>query len=236
MRQLLPGRDVQADQRGQHEQTAEQRVQEELHGRVRTAHATERPDEEVHRDEHDLEHHVEQEDVRGGEDAGHGGLQHEDQRQIAADGAPSRQFLLPRCADDDGHQDRDERDHHQRDAIQAQREVDAEARDPVDAELLEERQAATRRRRGRVREVVQVAAVEDPDDHRDDQLDQREEQSNELHRRLAARARTAQRGHRDRAEQGQRDHDQQPRRIGHANLTNSRAMTMASVPPSIERA
>ena len=47
----------------QHEDAAGQRVEEELDGRVLVARAAPDADEEVHRQEHDLPEHVEEEEV-----------------------------------------------------------------------------------------------------------------------------------------------------------------------------
>ena len=132
-RQHVARRHVQPDHGRQHQQPAEQRVQEELRRRVRPAHPAERPDQEVHRDQHDLEHDVEDEHVGGGEDADHRRLQDQQQREVAADGAAGGQLLLPRGAEHDRHQHRDQRDHRQRDAVDAEREADPEERDPVEA-------------------------------------------------------------------------------------------------------
>ena len=60
---------VQVDQRHQHQHRAEEGVQEELHRRVDAAGATPDADDQVHRDQRGLEEHVEQDGVRGGEDA-----------------------------------------------------------------------------------------------------------------------------------------------------------------------
>ena len=62
---------VQPDHSGEHEQPAEQAVEQELHRGVRPLRAAVAADEEVHRDEHRLEEHVEEEDVRRREDADH---------------------------------------------------------------------------------------------------------------------------------------------------------------------
>jgi hypothetical protein len=123
--------DVQPDERRQHEQAAEQRVQQELDRGVVATRAAVAPDEEVHRDEHRLEEHVEQEHVGGGEDADHRGLEHEDQRDVGLDGATGAVGVVPAGEEHDGHEARRERDQHQRDAVDTHREVDAERRDPV---------------------------------------------------------------------------------------------------------
>ena len=142
------GGDVQPDDRGQHQQATDQRVEEELGRRVGAPDPAERPDQEVHRDEHDLEHDVEHEHVGGGEDARHRRLHDQDQREVAADRAALRQLLLPGRAEHDRNQERDQRDHHQRDAVHAEGEADSERRDPVHRERLGERRTGVRDRAG----------------------------------------------------------------------------------------
>ncbi len=73
---------VQRDHRDQHEQAAEQAVEQELHRRVLPRPDAERPDHEVHRDQHGLEEHVEQEDVGGREDPDHHRVEHQHQREV----------------------------------------------------------------------------------------------------------------------------------------------------------
>ena len=65
-------------------------------------------DQEVHRDQHDLEQHVEQEHVGGREHADHQRLLHQEQRQEAAGGAARRQLLRPDGSDHDRHQQGDQ--------------------------------------------------------------------------------------------------------------------------------
>ena len=125
---------------GQHEQAADQRVQEELHRRVLAARAAEAADDEVHRDQHRLEEHVEQEDVGRREDADHEELEQQQQREVR----PARcaawlvellgvGLAVEACSRTPGsrrHQDDRHRDQHQRDAVDAEGEVHAEGRDP----------------------------------------------------------------------------------------------------------
>src|SRR3712207_7637747 len=58
--QLAVAHHVQPDDRGQHDQAADEAVEEELDRRVLPPRAAEAPDEEVHRDQHRLEEHVEE--------------------------------------------------------------------------------------------------------------------------------------------------------------------------------
>jgi hypothetical protein len=87
---LAGGHDVEPDDGGQHEQPADQAVEQELHRGVRAARAAEAADEEVHRDEHRLEEDVEQEDVGRGEDADHHRLEDEQQGEEGLDAALGR--------------------------------------------------------------------------------------------------------------------------------------------------
>ena len=82
--------DVQRDHRDQHQQAAEQAVEQELHRRVLPLADAEAPDHEVHRDQHGLEEDVEQEDVGGREDADHHRLEHQHQREVGLHAAPRR--------------------------------------------------------------------------------------------------------------------------------------------------
>ena len=67
---------------GEHQQAADERVQEELHRRVLPARAAEAADDEVHRHEHRFEEDVEQEDVGRGEDADHEELEEQQQAEV----------------------------------------------------------------------------------------------------------------------------------------------------------
>ena len=141
--------DVQGDDRDQHEQAAEQAVQQELDGRVLPLADAEAADHEVHRHQHGLEEDVEEEDVGGGEDADHHGLEHQHHREIGlhaahacrASGAASGgrgAFLdvIPGREHNDRHQDGGHQDQDERDAVYADRVVHAELRDPL-VDLLE---------------------------------------------------------------------------------------------------
>ncbi len=197
--ELVGARDVEADDRREHEQAAEQAVEQELHRGVRPARPAVAADEEVHRDEHRLEEDVEQEDVGRREDADHHRLEQQHHGEegldaragggvsspprsspgrpadVAADVAGAvdgRALVAPRsssateppagrrsrrgrcrrgrsaCAlrapragravgvvpageQHDRDQDGDERDEHQRDAVDTDGVLDAEGLDPV---------------------------------------------------------------------------------------------------------
>ena len=138
--QLAGAHHVQADDGGEHDQPADQAVEEELHRGVLPARPAEPPDQEVHRDEHRLEEDVEEEHVGGGEDADHERLEQQQPGEEVAHGAPLGRCcrdavgpgcaVLPRGADDQRHQQADEQQHHQRDAVDAEGELHAEVGDP----------------------------------------------------------------------------------------------------------
>jgi hypothetical protein len=119
-----------ADHRGQHEQAADQRVEEELDRRVLPARSTVRPDDEVHRDQHDLEEHVEQEHVGGREDADHRALEGQQQREVAGHRPPAVLDVVPGGQDHQRGEHRDQHQHDQGDAVRGEREPGVPARDP----------------------------------------------------------------------------------------------------------
>jgi hypothetical protein len=132
--------DIERDHRDQHEQAAEQAVQQELHRRVLSLAGTVTADHEVHRDEHGLEEHVKQEDVRRREDADHHRLEHQHQREVGLHAAPRRRLLgrardafgiVPGREDHHRHEDCGHQDEDERDPVHADRIVHAELRDPL---------------------------------------------------------------------------------------------------------
>jgi hypothetical protein len=129
--QLVAPDDPQADHGRQHEQPADQRVEEELDRRVLPSLAAVRADEEVHRHEHDLEEHVEKENVRGGEHRDHRALQRQQQREVGRHAARGGVHLVPRGEDHQRYQQGDQREHDQRDAVHLEREPRAPERDPL---------------------------------------------------------------------------------------------------------
>ena len=145
---------VQRDDRDQHQQPAEQAVQQELDRRVLPLADPEAADQEVHRDQHGLEEYVEQEHVGGGEDADHHRLEHQQQREVGLHPAPRpgpragrqgavggghrhavgrrwRVGVVPRRQHDHRHQHGGHPDQYQPDAVHADRVVHAELRDPL---------------------------------------------------------------------------------------------------------
>ena len=132
--QLAGAHHVQADDGGQHDQPADQAVEEELHRGVLPARPAEAADQEVHRDEHRLEEDVEQEDVGGGEDADHHRLEQQQPGEVAPSigrGVPSAgRSSCQEAPMTTRHEHADEQQHHQRDAVDAEGEGDPEVGDP----------------------------------------------------------------------------------------------------------
>ena len=107
---------VEVDERDQHQQRAQQRVEEELDRGVDAVRATPDADDQVHRDQHRLEEHVEQDRVLRGERAVDESRHDQECRHVLRDAhrddAPSRP----------DHEQRDERieqDEQHRDAVDA---------------------------------------------------------------------------------------------------------------------
>ncbi len=110
--------DVDEDDAGEQQDRAGERVEEELDRRVLAPGTAPDPDQEVHREEHQLPEHVEEEEVERGEDAHHPREEEEVHRVVAL-----RALLdVPR---------RDRRD--ERDERGQEQERDA---DPVDAHVV----------------------------------------------------------------------------------------------------
>ena len=139
--QLLPVGDreaatactVEIQQRDQHQERTEQRVEEEFHRSVDAVGAAPDADNEEHRDQRRLEEHVEQQRVGRGEHAVHQAGHHEERRHVLRDAlldhAPAGEH------DDDG-REAVQQDQQQRDAVDAEAVVHVVARDP-DARLDE---------------------------------------------------------------------------------------------------
>ena len=115
--------------RHEHQQRPDERVQDELDRRVDPVRAAPDPDDQVHRDEDDLPEDVEQERVEREEDADHPDLEDEERDHV---------FLDPRLDRLEAGQDRDPRqrrrqhDERDRQPVRAELVLDPEVRDPVD--------------------------------------------------------------------------------------------------------
>jgi hypothetical protein len=130
---------VHVDERHEHEHRAQERVQEELQRRVHAPLAAPHADDEEHRDQHRFPEEIEQQRVHGGEHADHEPFHDEERgevlRRALLDHGPAR--------DDHGHgHERGQEDQRQCDAIDAERVVRVQLRDPGIA--LEELERAAR--------------------------------------------------------------------------------------------
>ena len=126
---LGAGLGEQGQERHEHQCRAEHRVEEELQRGVLALLAAPRADEEVHRQQHDLEEDEEQDQVLGDEGAGHAHLQDEDQHQEGLDVARLRH--VPERVDD-RHEGDEARQHVQRqaDPVDTDRVVGVDGLDP----------------------------------------------------------------------------------------------------------
>ena len=89
---------MQIDQRDQHEDRAEEGIDEELQRRVDAARAAPDTDDDEHRDQHRLEEYVEQQRVSRRKDADQHALKHEHGRHVLRDALVDR---TPRTNDDE---------------------------------------------------------------------------------------------------------------------------------------
>ena len=116
------------DQRGQHQQRADHRVDHELDRRRATARPAPDADQHVERDQHHLEEGVEEQQVLRGEDADHGAGEEEHQPEV---GARPLAAGPEGVRDRGGHHDHREPREPEREGVEPDRVRDAEARDPV---------------------------------------------------------------------------------------------------------
>ena len=133
---LGPGDPVEGQEGDQHEGRAEQGVEEELDGGVEPVLAAPHPDHEVHRQQHDLEEHEEQDQVLGHEGAEHAGVehQHQDEERLGVAGIRD---VVPRVDDDQRGDQQGQGHQRERDPVEADREPGVDHLDPpaVDQEL-----------------------------------------------------------------------------------------------------
>ena len=117
------------DDGDQHEQAADQREQEELDGRVDASRPAPDTDDEVHRHQHGLPEHVEEEEVGGAEHPRHADLQ---QQQGDEEAHLALLGVVPAGDDDDDPEQRREEEEQGGDAVDAHAVVDVERLDPGD--------------------------------------------------------------------------------------------------------
>ena len=103
--------------RNQHQDRAEQSVEEELIARVYAVIAAPNAYDEIHRDEARLKEDVKQEDVLRGEHADHQQFHQQESGHILANALGD---AVPACKDTDRHQEHAQHDQHEGDAINAQ--------------------------------------------------------------------------------------------------------------------
>ena len=209
------GDDVQADHRGQQDQAAAELVHQELQRGEAPTLTTEAADQEVGRDQRGLEDDVEEEHVGGGEDRDRERLQGqhpgEERRRVALVG------LVPGGDHDDRDQHDGQQDHHQAEAVDAERVVGAEEVDPL--VLLGELHALAG--------VVAGGHDRGPD----------ERQQGEPETDLLGEVGGPGQERRDRgAHEGHQDQRREPGEVVHARFTARRARTTSSTPPRRERA
>jgi hypothetical protein len=219
---VLISRFCRSDDGSEHEQPADQAVEQELHRRVRALGAAVAPDQEVHRDEHRLEEHVEHEDVGRGEDADRHRLEQQHQGEVALDGPLVALALVdvsPGGADDDRGEYGRQPDQDQADAVHPERPVHPEGRDPLVG----------------LGELVGLAAAveaeEEPERHQE-----REDADPECGQLGPPLAGPRQEHDQQCADRGKRDQRAEDGSAVHQSITTARAATTSAAPPNIDRA
>jgi hypothetical protein len=128
---VLAGRDVvqvrQPEDRQQHQDAAGHRIEQELDGRVNAAVVAPDADEEIHRHQHRVPEHIEQEQIERDEHADHRALEQQDEDRKRPRSLVDR---LPRTEERDRGQEAREHDEQQADAVHADEVADAECRNP----------------------------------------------------------------------------------------------------------
>ena len=217
--ELLGRDDVEADEGGEHEEAAHQAVDEELRRGVRPIGSAVAPDEEIDRDEHDLEEDVEEEDVGRGEDPDHERLEDEDHGEVALDVAPVLD-VVPPGQDGHRHEGRGEGHQHQADAVDAQAVGDAEGGNPG---------VALHELEGRRGVGVELQAHH----HREDERCKREDEGHLLDEAgVVAREREEHEG----ADERKHAQDREPGNRRHGSLTTASTTTTRTAPPTIASA
>ena len=118
---------IQHDDRDQHEQRAQERIDEELDRRVQPVVSAPHPDDEIHGDEHHFPHHIEEEEIERDKDADHARREHEQERVEAGLAFGD---IGPAAENREWHQERRQQHEEQRDPIQTDCNVNAPRRDP----------------------------------------------------------------------------------------------------------
>ena len=121
------GHVVEPEDRDQHQDRAEHRVQNEFHGGVDAALVSPHADHEIHRDQRELPEDEEEEQIERDEDADHGRFDHQQRDEEALHVFVDR---FPGAEDRERREERGEQDQKQADAVDAEVVVDGLA-DPV---------------------------------------------------------------------------------------------------------
>ena len=165
---LAPNHGIHNEDRHQHEQRPEKCEHEKLYCGIDTSCATPHPDDEIHRDQHDLPEYVKQEHVEGNEYTQHAGGEHQHE---GIERAFPLLDVVPTTEDRERHHEGGEQHHEQGDAVNAQVICDPPRRDPLVVDLeLHRRRALVER---------------PPQPQRQDELDERDPKRDLL--RLCAR-------------------------------------------------
>ena len=179
------GIDIHRDHRHQHQQRAEEGVEEELEGRVDAVLAAPDADDQEHRDQAALEEEVEEHQVQRGEDAEHQRFQHQEGDHVFL----HPHLHVPAGGDGDRHQEGGEHHEEDRDAVHAhlvfQPQQPLAVLDELEAGVVriepaeQEERDEERRRGGDQRQPLGVALrglILAPEEQREDQRrDQRQE-------------------------------------------------------------
>src|SRR5438105_6272353 len=115
------------DDRYQHQQRWQERVDEELDAGADAALSAPNADYEIHRDQHYFPRHVEQKEIARHEYAEHAAGQNQQQRVIAAHLGTN---AGPASERRQRHDERRQKDHHQRDSVDPERKAGPPARYP----------------------------------------------------------------------------------------------------------
>ncbi len=114
----------------QHKKTAGQRIKEELDRGVFTARPAPDPDQEIHRNKHDLPEHIEKKKVEGEERPHHAGLKEQEQEVIFLFAGVLDADMGKRTVARHKRNDRREDDHGKADPVGPKEVLDAELGDP----------------------------------------------------------------------------------------------------------
>lgn len=194
----------------QHQQPAELREEEELHGSVHTVLVSPYGDQEIHRDQHQLPREVEQEEIDSEKHAGDTG---EYPEQVQVEEAGGLRDFVP--GSQHGEDAQEEREHQEQEAqaIEGKVKTDAELRDPRPIGLREPGMKAR----------VEIAY---PQRQREDEIDQHGDQCD------PASGRGAPARHHPRQDAGDQRNQDEPEQ-NHKNITIA---TNATAPPAIHAA